>query len=503
VVSLPRNSPKYGEHRNTTSLTPEEKCRCAAIFNRLDRDRSGTIDIEELGVVVNLRDSGQMMAILDANGNNEISIDEWHNYCRSKKHDKGPHKFTHFLGYVEQKVVSSTATATTSSPVKPRAGKSRGSRPSQQTVPSVTTRRKKLCPPEDASATEAVLSSDLVGKFDSSHFRLEAELPAAEVARRKACIRSLFINFDSDGVIEFAEFQLLARIFEGDSFSDEVARKVDANLDGGISEDDFGDFVFRQTQVLSESAFDSILVHMLDTPVHKVAKTVMPQTQRTSEKEANEQQPQEEEEEEEEQEEEEEEQEEQEKAQQEEEEEEEEEREKEEEEQEEEQEQEQEMRLADDAARRKAIVDDIALREAALAKRRDAWTPPLSAGRMTLLEKAATLTSPMTPSTGSTFGTPKTQPSAKASTRKAKYDESRFMGSTSPSQASNSVSPTKSPKPPADPFLGLGFTFEASSEGQRSPKPAEPEDDTDPTVRFKARVGVWANEVHRTGQGIW
>merc|ERR1712072_203874 len=45
-----------------------------------------------------------MLKILDADGNNEVSSDEWINYLTIKKKEKGKKKFGYFLNYLEQEV---------------------------------------------------------------------------------------------------------------------------------------------------------------------------------------------------------------------------------------------------------------------------------------------------------------------------------------------------------------------------------------------------------------
>ena len=83
-------------------MSPEEQRRGGGIFNRLDKDNSGTIESSELDLVVSPQDRTQMMLLLDTDGNNEIAMDEFLVYLAVKKKEKGPHKFTHFLGYLER-----------------------------------------------------------------------------------------------------------------------------------------------------------------------------------------------------------------------------------------------------------------------------------------------------------------------------------------------------------------------------------------------------------------
>merc|ERR1711918_16103 len=85
------------------SLTDEEKTRGTAIFNLMDMDKGGTVDIDEI-CIVHDSDREQMLKILDADGNNEVSSDEWLNYLQVKKKEKGKKKFGYFLNYLEQEV---------------------------------------------------------------------------------------------------------------------------------------------------------------------------------------------------------------------------------------------------------------------------------------------------------------------------------------------------------------------------------------------------------------
>merc|ERR1711934_288950 len=84
-------------------LTEKEKERGRAIFNMMDVDQGGTVDIEEI-CIVHESDKEAMMKILDADGNKEVDPAEWENYLFLKKQDKGKKKFGFFLNYLEQEV---------------------------------------------------------------------------------------------------------------------------------------------------------------------------------------------------------------------------------------------------------------------------------------------------------------------------------------------------------------------------------------------------------------
>merc|ERR1711934_1173331 len=85
------------------SLTDEETARGVKIFNLMDADKGGTVDIDEI-CIVHDSDREQMLKILDADGNGEVSADEWTNYLAIKKKEKGKKKFGYFLNYLEQEV---------------------------------------------------------------------------------------------------------------------------------------------------------------------------------------------------------------------------------------------------------------------------------------------------------------------------------------------------------------------------------------------------------------
>merc|ERR1711918_264058 len=69
----------------------------------MDDDNSGTVTLDEI-CIVHDSDRDQMMKILDADGDNNISAEEWLGYLSVKKKEKGKKKFGYFLNYLEQEV---------------------------------------------------------------------------------------------------------------------------------------------------------------------------------------------------------------------------------------------------------------------------------------------------------------------------------------------------------------------------------------------------------------
>merc|ERR1712139_431877 len=84
-------------------LTTKEKERGRAVFDMMDVDKGGTIDVKEI-CIVHESDKEAMIKILDADGNSEVDPAEWENYLYLKKQEKGKRKFGFFLNYLEQEV---------------------------------------------------------------------------------------------------------------------------------------------------------------------------------------------------------------------------------------------------------------------------------------------------------------------------------------------------------------------------------------------------------------
>jgi len=87
---------------------------------------------------------------------------------------------------------------------------------------------------------------------------------------RRARIAGLHASFDvnRDATIELEEFAGLAQVIEGEGFTPGVAHaifdRMDKNRDGGVSEEEFVDFVFRKTARLDEPAFHRMIERMLE-----------------------------------------------------------------------------------------------------------------------------------------------------------------------------------------------------------------------------------------------
>merc|ERR1712216_459581 len=84
-------------------LTTKEKERGRAVFDMMDVDKGGTIDVQEI-CIVHESDKEAMIKILDADGNSQVDPAEWEHYLYLKKQEKGKKKFGFFLNYLEQEV---------------------------------------------------------------------------------------------------------------------------------------------------------------------------------------------------------------------------------------------------------------------------------------------------------------------------------------------------------------------------------------------------------------
>merc|ERR1712188_16040 len=88
---------------NDKDLTEKDKERGRALFNLMDVDNNGSVDVEEI-CIVHDSDKDTMLQILDADGNKQVDPSEWENYLQLKKQEKGKKKFSFFLNYLEQEV---------------------------------------------------------------------------------------------------------------------------------------------------------------------------------------------------------------------------------------------------------------------------------------------------------------------------------------------------------------------------------------------------------------
>jgi len=120
-------------------------------------------------------------------------------------------------------------------------------------------------------ADHAVPASTTVsGGFGPAELGLETQgLTDWEVARRSEMIGELYRKFDAnrDQKVGYDEFQALARVLEGDDFTQEVALAVytamDTDREGGISEKEFFAFVFKKTARMGNQAFDAVMKAMM------------------------------------------------------------------------------------------------------------------------------------------------------------------------------------------------------------------------------------------------
>jgi len=93
---------------NLGSLTPEEGMKCRAVFKSIDRDGSGTLDINELAVSIKgVLESAETSSIddvlsqIDGDGNQDVDVEEWIEYMANKKDEMGDAMFVVFLGIME------------------------------------------------------------------------------------------------------------------------------------------------------------------------------------------------------------------------------------------------------------------------------------------------------------------------------------------------------------------------------------------------------------------
>jgi len=84
-------------------LTGPEKGRAHKLFQMMDVDRSGTVDLDEM-VIVHDSDKESMVKILDTNEDGQVDKDEWTNYLSITKDSKGDKRFGFFLNYLEKEI---------------------------------------------------------------------------------------------------------------------------------------------------------------------------------------------------------------------------------------------------------------------------------------------------------------------------------------------------------------------------------------------------------------
>merc|ERR1712021_318323 len=93
----------YTRSTMAIELTTKEKERGRVVFDMMDVDQGGTIDVQEI-CIVHESDKEAMIKILDADGNSEADPGEWEHYLYLKKQEKGKKKVGFFLKYLEQEV---------------------------------------------------------------------------------------------------------------------------------------------------------------------------------------------------------------------------------------------------------------------------------------------------------------------------------------------------------------------------------------------------------------
>ena len=89
-----------------SKLSEDETRRALAAFAVIDTDRSGTVDLEELGKLVSRQDREAMLTLLDDDGDRTISGPEWLGYLGGAKEDMqggdlAADNFSAFLAYIE------------------------------------------------------------------------------------------------------------------------------------------------------------------------------------------------------------------------------------------------------------------------------------------------------------------------------------------------------------------------------------------------------------------
>jgi large subunit ribosomal protein L7e len=84
-------------------LTGPEKGRAHKLFQMMDVDHSGTVDLDEM-VIVHDSDKESMVKILDTNQDGQVDKDEWTNYLSITKDSKGDKRFGFFLNYLEKEI---------------------------------------------------------------------------------------------------------------------------------------------------------------------------------------------------------------------------------------------------------------------------------------------------------------------------------------------------------------------------------------------------------------
>lgn len=86
------------------ALSATEQARGVALFESMDADGSGTVEVREIGLVEGLDAKTAMVKVLDKDQNQKVDLGEWKAYLAQKKQEKGADKFAHFLGFLEDRL---------------------------------------------------------------------------------------------------------------------------------------------------------------------------------------------------------------------------------------------------------------------------------------------------------------------------------------------------------------------------------------------------------------
>ena len=122
-----------------------------------------------------------------------------------------------------------------------------------------------LPPNTDESLPGEISSANVKSPKDAK----TANMTQAESKRRFASISKLFAAFDKDGDqnLAFNEYLSLGRLLEGTEFDESKAKEVynemDRDKDGGVSEAEFGAYVFRQTKKIDHQKFERMMDAMI------------------------------------------------------------------------------------------------------------------------------------------------------------------------------------------------------------------------------------------------
>ena len=90
---------------STVDLSSDEMRRVELLYSLMDADSGGSVDLTELKECMSgVLEEGEyksMMSLLDTDGDQECSMEEWTAYLVAKKAEKGQKRFGHFLRFLE------------------------------------------------------------------------------------------------------------------------------------------------------------------------------------------------------------------------------------------------------------------------------------------------------------------------------------------------------------------------------------------------------------------